>query len=289
LFEQFFHPGSTDVLTTNNRTNILILGIGGAGHEGSLLTDSMLFVSIPHSSSPIVSISLPRDIWISSTKSKVNALFYYGGFPLVGREVSILVGEPIHYYVLLDFSSFRKIITLLGGIDVSVSQGFTDTQFPIEGKENDLCNGDLTYACRYETISFAPGIVHMDGDTALKYVRSRHSVGDEGTDFSRGRRQQEVIAALMEKFFSFQTLQKSEVLLELRDVLSESLVSTIPTSSYPVLARFAFDSRLQYTPLSFPEDMLFAPKNTSPYGNQYVLIPKSGNWDFLHQFLRSHF
>ena len=67
-----------------------------------------------------------------------------------------------------------------------IPKAFTDSQYPIAGKENDACGGDATFACRYKTVQFQAGSQHMDGKTALMYVRSRHAEGDEGTDFARG-------------------------------------------------------------------------------------------------------
>src|SRR5690606_11303223 len=110
-----------------------------------------------------------------------------------------VTGEPVHYAMVMDFSGFKEVIDTLGGVEVDVEHSFTDTEYPIAGRENDLCDGDPEYRCRYETIEFKQGRQYMDGETALKFVRSRHAEGDEGNDFARSACQQRVISAIREK------------------------------------------------------------------------------------------
>ena len=89
-----------------------------------------------------------------------------------------------------DFSSFKEIIDALGGVKIDVANSFTDDLYPIEGREEDLCDGDKEFKCRYETIHFEKGINYMDGTTALKYVRSRNGDNNENTDIAREARRQ---------------------------------------------------------------------------------------------------
>ena len=154
-------------------------------------------------------ISVPRDIWSDSLKDKVNSAYHYGeekkkggGLTLSKAIVSDVVGLPIQYALVLDFSGFEKVINLVDGVEVNVPKSFTDPDYPIPGKENDECNNDPEYRCRYEALHFDAGVQVMDGARALKYVRSRHAEGDEGSDFARGKRQQEVILALKTKLMS---------------------------------------------------------------------------------------
>lgn len=195
-----------DLKSQDGRTNILLLGIGGGTHAGADLTDTILVVSLDAKRKKMAMISVPRDLWSDTLKDKVNSAYHYGeekkeggGLTLAKVIVEDMVGLPIHYVLLIDFSGFKSIIDIVGGITITVPQAFTDPEFPIAGKENDLCDGDPTFACRYESVSFTSGSQHMDGETALTYIRSRHAQGDEGSDFARGRRQQEVLVALQEK------------------------------------------------------------------------------------------
>jgi len=205
IFQLLVNTG-VDLKSHEGRTNILLLGIGGGTHAGADLTDTILVISLDTKRKKMAMISVPRDLWSDTLKDKVNSSYHYGeekkeggGLTLTKVIVEDMVGLPIHYVLLIDFSGFESIIDIVGGIDIIVPKAFTDPEFPIAGKEDDLCDGDPQFRCRYESVSFISGSQHMDGETALTYIRSRHAEGDEGSDFARGRREQEVLVALQEK------------------------------------------------------------------------------------------
>jgi len=205
IFQLLVNTG-VDLKSHEGRTNILLLGIGGGTHAGADLTDTILVISLDTKRKKMAMISVPRDLWSDTLKDKVNSAYHYGevkkeggGLTLAKVIVEDMVGLPIHYVLLIDFSGFENIINIVGGIDITVPKAFTDPEFPIAGKEDDLCDGDPQFRCRYESVSFISGSQHMDGETALTYIRSRHAEGDEGSDFARGRREQEVLVALQEK------------------------------------------------------------------------------------------
>jgi anionic cell wall polymer biosynthesis LytR-Cps2A-Psr (LCP) family protein len=159
-------------------------------------------------------ISIPRDIWIPEIRAKINTTYHYGniqperggGLNFSKQIVSEVTGQPVNYALVIDFSGFQDIINTLGGVDVTVDRSFTDTKYPVAGRENDLCGGDPTLACRYETIHFDQGLTHMDGATALTFVRSREGDNGENTDFARSARQQKVISAVGKKVLSINTI-----------------------------------------------------------------------------------
>lgn len=197
------------VKQTADRVNILLLGMGGGTHEGADLTDTMLLVSFDTKKNTLAMISVPRDLWSDTLKAKVNTAYHYGeekkkggGLTLAKAIIEDVTGMPVHYAVIVDFSQFVGFVDAIGGIDITVPKTFTDTEYPIEGKENDPCGGDPEFKCRYETVTFTAGAQHMDGTQALKYVRTRHAEGEEGTDFARGKRQQDVMVAVKEKIMS---------------------------------------------------------------------------------------
>lgn len=190
----------------DGRTNILVLGIAGGTHDGADLTDTIMVLSPNWSRHSMGLISVPRDIWSNTLKDKVNSAYHYGeekkkggGIVLAKAIIEDVIGIPVHYGLVIDFSGFRNVIDLVGGIPVNVTSGFVDLEFPIAGREDDLCSGDPQLACRYEVLRFEAGRQTMDGERALKYVRSRHAEGDEGSDFARSRRQQDVLLALKTK------------------------------------------------------------------------------------------
>lgn len=205
LVQTLQHPGA-GLISSDSRTNILILGISGGTHEGNLLTDSITLLSVGKTASQSALISVPRDMYSDTLQDKVNSAYYYGelsepgsGLQFSRGVIGNILGIPIHYALTIDFSLFSEMIDALGGIDVNVRTSFRDEWYPVAGKENDACDGDPEFRCRYQTVTFLKGKVHMDGEMALTYVRSRHAEGESGTDFSRGERQQEIIAACIAK------------------------------------------------------------------------------------------
>src|SRR3990167_5619174 len=205
VYDFVFTP-EKKIATTAGRTDILIMGKAGEGHTAPDLTDTIIFVSVSHIDSSVILLSLPRDIWIPSLRAKLNSAYYWGnqkqekgGLILAKSSTEEIVGKPIHYGIIVDFSGFKRIIDVLGGIKVEVQTSFIDEKYPIAGRENDECDGDPDFKCRYESVKFDAGVQSMDGETALKFVRSRNAEGDEGTDLARSARQQKVIAATKDR------------------------------------------------------------------------------------------
>jgi LCP family protein required for cell wall assembly len=149
-----------DNLKSNgNRTNILLLGMGGEGHQGGDLTDSILLVSLDIGTNLATIIPVPRDVWVPTLKAKINTAYHYGeerraggGLDLAKSAVSEILGIPVHYGVTLDFQGFIKAIDAVGGIDVVVENTFDDYKYPIPGKETVEPE-----SARYEHIHFEKG------------------------------------------------------------------------------------------------------------------------------------
>lgn len=180
---------------SSGRVNILLMGIGGGTHDGADLTDTMMIISLDTKNKQVAMISIPRDLYAKIGNygySKINAANAYGkmykydgGGPKLAEEtVSKVVDQPIHYYALVDFEGFKKIIDIVGGIDVYVDKDLYDPLYP-DG-----------------TFSIKKGQYHMNGDLALKYSRSRETT----SDFDRAKRQQTILVATKEKILSTQTL-----------------------------------------------------------------------------------
>jgi len=293
LTRDFVFAPEAKLTSLNGRTNILILGKGGEGHEAPELTDTIIFASVAKKDSSVSMISLPRDIWIPQLRTKLNSIYYWGnkrqvggGIVLAKATVEEIIGEPVHYGLVLDFSGFKKIIDVVGGIDVEVERSFVDEKYPIPGLENDLCGGDPLFNCRYEMISFDKGQQHLDGETALKFVRSRNAEGDEGTDFARAARQQKVISAIKNKILSRQVLFSPSKLLEVKKAVEESVEGDIDPSAGAILARRLFSARNLVSSHILPEDLLEKPPYSPKYDNLYVFIPKGENWAGIHEWVK---
>jgi LCP family protein required for cell wall assembly len=256
--------------------------MGGDGHEGGDLTDSMLVVSLDLMGGNATIISIPRDIWVPSMEAKINTAYHYGnekraggGLDLAKSAVSETLGVPVHYAVALDFQGFVKAIDALGGIDVTVDQTFDDYKYPIPGKETAEPE-----SARYEHIHFDAGLMHMDGTTALKFARSRHALGDEGTDFARGQRQSKIISAFRAKVLSTDTIFSSETLSKLKSSVTSSIDSDIGEveqgALFKVLLSLGSPENLKTISIA---DYLKNPKSAKPYAGQWVLLPDPSSKD----------
>ena len=283
--------------SSNNRTNLLLLGTKGENStDVPDLADTIIIASFYHPTNQVTIISIPRDLWVGSLKTKINAVFHYGqqrdppaGLNLVQASIQETLGIPIHYTGVVNFNSFTETIDLLGGLEVNVEKSFTDKLFPIPGKENSF-----PIESRYETIEFDEGIQIMDGETALKFVRSRHAEGEEGTDFSRNKRQQLIIKSLRQKLLSTNTLFNESIRTSLLDIAQKNLVTNTTANDYPSLIHLLISSRnnpFKSIALSAEsQDGQLAILENPPrylYQNQWVLIAKDNNWDALKQYIQN--
>ncbi len=280
-----------DLELSDGRTNMLLLGIGGGDHPGADLTDTILVVSLDTHKKTMAMISVPRDLWSDTLKDKVNSSYHYGeekkkggGLTLAKVVVEDMVGLPIHYILLIDFSGFERIIDIVGGIDVIVPNAFTDLEFPIAGKEEDLCDGDPQFRCRYETVTFTQGSHHMDGERALTYVRSRHAEGDEGSDFARGRRQQEVLTALLLKLKNPWTWFASSRITALFRAFDEATTTDMRIGELATIGKIMMRSgEREPKRISFVDFLMEPP--IWMYG-RYTLVPKE-SFDAIHEYIKT--
>ena len=289
----FSKTASSKVKSQDGRVNVLILGKSGVGHAGGDLTDTMMLASISLKNRSANLISIPRDIWVPEIRAKINSAYYWGGLVLAKEISQKIVGEPINYALVLDFSSFKEIIDALGGVNIEVANSFTDSLYPIEGREEDLCGGEeetsasrKEFKCRYETVHFEKGVNYMDGATALKYVRSRNGDNNENTDIAREARQQRVISAIKGKVLSSGTLLNPFKLLEVWKVVRSSIETDMDFSSMLILAKEALtiDGNIQSS--TIPEGILVNPPKNQKYDYQYVFVPKVGDWSELQNWIK---
>lgn len=292
--KSFVFAPESQIKESKGITNILVMGKGGQGHDAPDLTDTMFLISLNSVSKKIVYISIPRDIWAPKIRAKINSAYYWGnqkeaggGLILAKSTVEEIVGQPVNYAVVLDFNIFERIVNVLGGVEVNVENSFEDDHYPIAGREEDLCDGDPLFLCRYETIKFEKGTQKMDGVTALKFVRSRYAKGDEGTDIARQARQQKVIEAIKNRALSPEVLVNPWKAIQIYSVVTSSIETDIDMNAQAVLARKALSARDNVWSYSIPEDLLQNPPISSTYDNQYVFIPVGGSWSKLHEWISS--
>ncbi len=309
LFQYLFQK---DIILqkTENRVNVLFLGIGGGGHDGPLLTDTVMYIGIDPKVQRVTLISIPRDLWLPDLKAKINTAYAFGekikkdgGLLLTKVIVEKVIGQRIDYVLRIDFNGFVRAIDMVGGVEVNVERNFEDFEYPIAGKETDACGFEgeefekratssavfEAFPCRYEHIVFREGIRHMSGEEALKFVRSRHAKGLEGTDFARSRRQEITIAAFKEKVFSLSTLLNPGKIMSLYDVFQDTIHTNIRQNEYDDFVKLiqkVQDAEINsvvfsYTdPYSDTQGIFINPLDSSEYNNQWVLIPRLGNGNF---------
>lgn len=253
------------------RINILLLGMGGEGHDGAYLTDTIILASIKPGEK-ISMLSIPRDLVVPIPDygwRKINNANAFKEFrePGSGGEftsqiISQTFGVPINYYVRIDFDGFKKIIDDLGGIGIYVEKSFTDYSYP-------------TFDFKYQTVSFEKGWQIMDGETALKFVRSRHGTNGESSDFARSKRQQKVLLALKEKILSLGTLINPQKIYKIISNYKENVKTNFEIWEAIRLAKLVKDAKSQEIIHKVLDDSPDSPLYATNIGGAYVLEPRA--------------
>lgn len=279
----------------NDRINILLLGIGGQNHDGGNLTDTIILASLKPSSGQASLISLPRDLTIpmgSAGWRKINSINALAeakekgsGGQATTKALSDLLETPINYYVRVDFAGFMEIIDEMGGIEVNVENDLNDYQYPIMGQED---NPD--YYARFEHLYIPAGLQKMDGELALKYARSRHGLGLEGSDFARSRRQQLILEAVKSKLLSRDNLLKpvmmAKIINKLENNISTNLEIWEMVRLWDLTKNISRDQVINEVIDHSPNSFLIDSRGED---GAYILVPKTGNFQKIRQFVQNIF
>ncbi len=210
--------------STGAYTNILIVGIDTRTKLKTFNTDVIIVASYNHKTKDVVMISIPRDFCTKVNPSKtsygkINSAYSIyeakeKGSGLEGLKgiVEEITGMEIQYYTMINFNGFVELVDAVGGLYINVENSFTDYKYPAE-------TGYGT-----QTISFKAGPQLMDGDTALKYARSRQSQQNgEGSDYARAKRQHKVIDAFIKKLLSTETLLNPNKVMSLLTSIQDNI------------------------------------------------------------------
>lgn len=273
-------------------TNFLLLGQGDETHDGVDLTDTIILASLDSRTDSAAMISIPRDLYLRTSRmgaGRINALYRDFKYTLIrqeglgkeeaGRaamqelstELSDMFGIELHHVVKVDFVGFVQAVDALGGIDIYVPEDLYDNQYPSEN-----------YG--YTTFSVLEGQQHMDGETALKYARSRHST----SDFDRSRRQQDILQALADKARATGTLTSPGQITSLLRIMDEHVATTLTFREMVTLAKLGADiDRSKILSVQFSlagaGGFLYPPPRDQ-YGGASVLVPNS--WDEIRTFMK---
>jgi anionic cell wall polymer biosynthesis LytR-Cps2A-Psr (LCP) family protein len=278
--------------------NLLLLGQGDPSHEGSNLTDSIMVLHLDTNSKTASLIFIPRDLWVGY---KINEAYSKDGLKLAEQAVSFVTSLPIENAILIDFNGFTQVIDSLGGIEVLVAKGFDDYYYPIQGKELEICDKtpeevaqlsatlsgfelEKQFPCRYEHIHFEAGKTQMDGATALKFARSRHSA-QSGSDFARGERQQAILIGIKDKLLSLDALKNVD---ELFEQMIELVKTDLDLETTKATAALIVNPEKYEISQIIPseENVLVAAKSAR---GQAILLPKAGenDWDSFRDFIKN--
>jgi len=254
-------------LLPNRRFNVLLLGSDNdlKFTANAVLTQSMILVSIDPGSSDVAMISIPRDFWVpiaSYGYQKIDVAYEVGGIALARSTVEKLFGVKVDYYAWVGLNGLVQVIDTLGGVDVTVQHPILDEMYP------DDLNSQDPYA--FFRLYIPAGPQHLDGTTALEYVRSRH--GDLQSDFGRSARQQQVLLAIKNHVQTMAIVgQVPELAADLQDSVKTDL-SPAAVLQLAALARKVPPDAIHQQVLSAPD---FASLGYSPDGTQQVVYP---NW-----------
>ncbi|MFA6525241.1 MAG: LCP family protein [Patescibacteria group bacterium] len=263
----------------DDRINVLMLGMGGAGHSGGYLADTIMIASVKPSTKGVAFISIPRDLYVPIPDNgwrKINNAYAFGyakdpksgGEELMIDVIEEITGLTIHYYGRVDFEGFRKVIDDIGGVDVYVERTFYDPLYP-----------DYNYG--YQPVSFQQGNNHFNGEKALQFARSRHGNNNEGSDFARSQRQQKILLAAKEKLLSSSTLLNPSLILNIVDDLADHVrVNMEPWEMiklYNMIKDVSADQIIDEVIDNSPDGPLHS---ETTIDGAYILRPNAGPDDF---------
>jgi LCP family protein required for cell wall assembly len=233
-------------------THILLLGSDQRPYSGGFRTDTIILMSLNPKTGTAALISFPRDLYIyipGWKYQRINTAHAHGGFQLLADTLAYNFGIRPEHYVMVNFWGFVQVIDSLGGIDVKVAKSLTDHR---DG---------------YGYYTVSAGTVHMDGDTALWYVRSRYT----SSDFDRNRRQQEVLQAIFERLLNLDVIARAPEIFDIyaQNVTTDLTISDI-TPLLPLATRLSDTSRIRH----YYVGSGYVTSWVTPGGAQ-VLLPKT--------------
>lgn len=193
-------PGATPVI--GKGLNFLFIGSDAGPDRSGARADVIMLVHVPEDRHNVTLIHFPRDLYVDipgHSKDKINASYAYGGAPLLVETLQNLTGAHVDHVAKIGFDGFKNMTDAVGGVDVYVAESSSQDKY-----------------------KFTAGTtMHMNGDMALEFVRSRYQLSQG--DISRGQRQQEFLKALMLKVISGDTLTNPVKLANLVDAATKNL------------------------------------------------------------------
>lgn len=282
----------------DGRVNILLLGKGGPGHEAPDLTDTLLLASVDPVQNEAALVSVPRDLYVEDANgyaTKINAIYSNAkqsklassgdsdaekqaaedaGLKAIKQAVGEVLGVPIHYYVMVDFTAFKESIDTVGGITIDVKE--------------PLYDATMAWMNRGSALIADTGLQTFDGTRALMYARSRY--GSSRGDFDRSERQKEVIFALQQKVLSVGTFSNPFKIVELMNTLGDNVRTDLNGTAelkrfYEIGQQITSDKFISVS-LADPENLLVS---TDFINGQSVVVPVAGlnQYEEIQSYIRN--
>lgn len=288
----------TNYMNTSSRTNLLVMGYGGSGHSGALLTDSMLVVSVVPSNRHTSLISVPRDLWLQipangGNYGKINSVYEYaanfGKDPKAGgnaaaQMVSQVTGLNVQYWMTINFLGFRDLINSIGGVNVYVPDSF-NACYP--------ANDNASINAAWTKVQFNKGMQHMDGATAISYARAREPLAVCGmgisqnpaelTDFARSARQQIIVKAVLAKIRQISTWPK---LFDAMTALQHTIYTNMSLADLTAFALKMDMSNAHTAHIGLSNQNVLVDSTSSD--GQYILLPQNNDWGAIKSYVQQH-
>lgn len=269
-------------------TNFLIMGTGGEGHEGKDLTDTLILASVNPSTSSSILTSIPRDLYATHPNiisQRINSVYSNQKYQSTHNEASKVLEEiiqeltqtEIHYNIKIDFQALVEVVDTLGGITIDNKEAIYDPEYP---------GPNYTF----ETFSLPKGLQKINGETALKYARSRKST----SDFDRSRRQQELIYAIKDTAIQQNITSDPQKITNIYKALSSHIETNIELREIITLAKLANEFPIEglvNLPLNDDPNIkggfLYNPPR-SEYSDSFVLIPADETNSQIQTYFELH-
>lgn len=195
--------------------NAFFLGLPGENNSAPNLTDAIMVLSLNRRTGQGLLVSIPRDLLVklpdSNSYIKINSLYQRTNIETVQKLLTEITGLDFDYRLAINLDGVQEVIDQIDGIDIFVKQDIYDPSFPSTDQST-------------EVFSLTKGWQHLDGQTALKYIRTRHTPRG---DFDRMAHQQKLLLALKEKIASLHPFWDLPIILDLWQILNKNVTSNL--------------------------------------------------------------
>ncbi len=280
----------------NWNVNILLVWIWWDWHQWWYLSDTIIVVSRNQDLWAVTMISVPRDLYVKTTGYawKINGLFARGynkeksivsGAQLLTDKLQEMMWLDIPYYAVVDFKWFKEVVDTIWGVEIYIPYTIHDTDYPDEW-------------IGYETFHISAWQQFLDGDTALKYARSRHTT----SDFSRSQRQQELIKAIIDTAVKKENITNISTLRELYDTYTRMVNTNISSkemiwavkyiSNPPKIFSFGLNTYCTYSSYKLTDTACFLYNgNREAFNGMATILPNGWSpsnvsfYDYIQNFV----